>query len=491
MEYSSGLSRPSDRVLPREPRHDGLSEVAAREHALRMCMVECSEVGEHSMKKIGFVSLGCPKNLVDSEVMMGLVKQQGYELTANQHEAEIIVVNTCAFINPAKEESVDTILEMAQLKQTGRCRRLIVTGCLVERYRDVLVNEMPEIDAVLGTNEVEDILRACEDQADRPRPLPLTPYLYDHTTPRVLSTPRYTAYIKIAEGCDHRCDFCVIPRLRGPMRSRRIESVVDEARRLVEQGVREIVLVGQDTTHYGEDLGLRHGLAQLLKRLARLDGLAWVRFMYGYPHHISDELLDVVAGEETVCNYFDIPFQHVSQRILHRMQRGGSRATLERLVERIRRRIPHAALRTSFITGYPGETEQEFEQLLDHVRQTQFDHVGVFVYSDEEGTGAFHHADKVPHRVAQARRRILMQEQARISKQKNHQLVGQRRRVLLEGVSHESEYLLQGRLESQAPEIDGCVLINEMPEDWAVEPGQFVTVEITRAFEHDLLAKIV
>jgi ribosomal protein S12 methylthiotransferase len=316
-------------------------------------------------------------------------------------------------------------------------------------------------------------------------------YLYDHTTPRVLSTPRHTAYIKIAEGCDHICDFCIIPRLRGTMRSRRIESVVQEARGLVEQGVREVVLVGQDTTHYGEDIGLRDGLAQLLRQLARVDGLAWVRFMYGYPHHVTDELIDVVASEQTLCNYFDIPFQHASQRILHRMRRGGSRATLERLVERIRRRMPDAAVRTSFIVGYPGETEEDFQELLDHVRQTQFDHVGVFLYSDEEGTGAFDHPDKVPSRTAQARRKKLMREQARISKQKNRRRVGQRVQVLLEGTSEESEFLLQGRMASQAPEIDGCVLINETPDDRAVEPGQFVTVEITRAFEHDVLGKII
>jgi len=461
------------------------------------------------MKKIGFVSLGCPKNLVDSEVMMGLVKKHGYQLTADQHEAEIVVINTCAFIDPAKEESIDTILEMAQLKKTGRCQKLVVAGCLVERYRDVLVNEMPEIDAVLGTNQVEDILKVCEpgsqpEPGRRPLQRPThrgaetapassqaMEYLYDHTTPRVLSTPRYTAYIKIAEGCDHTCDFCIIPQLRGKMRSRRMESVVQEARDLADQGVREVVLVGQDTTHYGEDLGRRHGLAQLLRQLARVDGLRWVRFLYGYPYHVTDELLDVVASEGKLCKYFDIPFQHASQRILQRMRRGGSRATLERLVERIRQRMPQAAVRTSFIVGYPGETEEDFQELLNHVRQEQFNHVGVFTYSDEERTAAFNHPDKVPERTARARRRTLMKEQARISRRKNSDLVGHRVEVLLEGVSNESEFLWQGRIESQAPEIDGCVLINEAPEDRALEPGQFVTVEITRAFDHDLLGRVV
>jgi ribosomal protein S12 methylthiotransferase len=472
------------------------------------------------MKKIGFVSLGCPKNLVDSEVMMGLVKKHGYQLTADQQEAEIVVVNTCAFIDPAKEESIDTILEMAELKKTGRCQKLVVTGCLVERYRDVLAQEMPEIDAVLGTNEVEDILKVCDpgsqpEPGRRPLQRPTEPsrrplqrpthrgletaptsrrameYLYDHTTPRVLSTPRYTAYIKIAEGCDHTCDFCIIPQLRGQMRSRRLESVVQEARALADQGVREVVLVGQDTTHYGEDLGLRHGLAQLLRQLARVGGLRWVRFLYGYPHHVTDELLDVVASEERLCKYFDIPFQHASQKLLQRMRRGGSRAALERLVERIRERMPQAAMRTSFIVGYPGETEEDFQELLDHVRQMQFNHVGVFTYSDEEGTAAYNHPDKVPERTARARRKALMKEQARISRRKNRELVGHRVEVLLEGVSNESEFLLQGRMESQAPEIDGCVLINEAPEDRTLEPGQFVTVEITRAFDHDVLGRVV
>jgi ribosomal protein S12 methylthiotransferase len=267
--------------------------------------------------------------------------------------------------------------------------------------------------------------------------------------------------------------------------------VVQEARALADQGVREVVLVGQDTTHYGEDLGLRHGLAQLLRQLARVGGLRWVRFLYGYPHHVTDELLDVVASEERLCKYFDIPFQHASQKLLQRMRRGGSRAALERLVERIRERMPQAAMRTSFIVGYPGETEEDFQELLDHVRQMQFNHVGVFTYSDEEGTAAYNHPDKVPERTARARRKALMKEQARISRRKNRELVGHRVEVLLEGVSNESEFLLQGRMESQAPEIDGCVLINEAPEDRTLEPGQFVTVEITRAFDHDVLGRVV
>lgn len=444
------------------------------------------------MTKIGFVSLGCPKNLVDTEVMMGLVRADGYELTADEREAEIIVVNTCAFINPAKEESIETILEMAQLKKTGRCRKLIVAGCLAERYRDVLLQEMPEIDAVLGTNQVEDILRAITEEDARAVPSSRSRYyLYDHATPRVLATPGYIAYIKIAEGCDHTCDFCIIPRLRGPMRSRPIDSVVREAETLAARGVREVVLVGQDTTHYGQDVGLTNGLARLLRRLARIDGLQWIRFLYGYPHHVTDELLDVVASEERVCNYFDIPFQHVSERILRRMRRGGSRKALERLIDRIRRRVPQAAIRTSFIVGYPGEEEEDFQQLLDHVRQVEYDHVGVFIYSDEEGTPAFEHRDKVPARVARARQKQLMKVQAQISLKKNKQRVGQRVKVLLEGYSEESHLLLQGRMASQAPEIDGCVLINDVPEGRALGIGEFVDVEITEGFAYDLVGRII
>jgi ribosomal protein S12 methylthiotransferase len=444
------------------------------------------------MKKIGFVSLGCPKNLVDSEVMMGLVRQHGFELTANQSEAEIIVVNTCAFIDPAKRESIETILEMAELKKTGQCQKLVVTGCLIERYRDELLNEMPEIDAALGTNQIEDILKVCAngDLESAPTSRAME-YLYDHTTPRVLATPRFTAYIKIAEGCDHTCAFCIIPKLRGGFRSRQIESVVREAEALAEQGVRELVLVSQDTTHYGEDLGIHHGLAKLLRRLARVEGVDWVRFLYCYPNHVTAELLEVVAEEERLCKYVDIPFQHASANVLHRMRRGGSRAFLEQLVDRIRRRIPGVSLRTTFIVGFPGETDEDFDELLSFVRQVEFDHVGVFTYSDEEGTQAYHHDGKVSQRVMLARQRRLMKEQARISRRKNQPLVGQRVRVLLEGYSEETELLLRGRMASQAPEIDGCVLINDVPEERAVQAGDFVTVEITEAFDHDVLGRIV
>jgi ribosomal protein S12 methylthiotransferase len=454
------------------------------------------------MKKIGFVSLGCPKNLVDSEVMMGLVERQGLTLTPNEADADIIVVNTCAFIDPAKEESVDTILEMAELKKTGRCQKLIVAGCLVERYRDQLLQEMPEIDAIIGTNEIERIVEACNGsglvQLRKMQPDDhglngsgrAMEYLYDHTRPRVLSTPRYSAYIKIAEGCDHTCSFCIIPKLRGQFRSRTIESVVQEAEWLADQGVKEVVLVSQDTTHYGEDLGLKEGLPLLLKKLARVAGLDWVRFLYCYPNHVSDMLINTVADEATLCKYFDIPLQHASARTLKAMLRGGTRASLERMVEKIRRRIPDAALRTTFIVGFPGETDEDFQELVSFCRAVEFDHVGVFTYSDEDGTTAFDYGDKVPRKVAAARQRRLMKDQAKISRRKNRGLVGKDVEVLLEGYSKESELLLQGRMESQAPEIDGCVLINEIPESAQFQAGDFVPVRITQALDHDLVGRV-
>jgi len=452
------------------------------------------------MKKVGFVSLGCPKNLVDSEVMMGLVRRQGLDLTANATEADIIVVNTCAFIDPAREESIDTILEMAELKKTGRCHKLIVAGCLVQRYHDQLLQEIPEIDALIGTNEIEKIVQTCQSAPTggslrqnglRPGSCLATEYLYDHTRPRILSTPPGSAYIKIAEGCDHLCSFCIIPKLRGRFRSRTLDSVVREAEWLAAQGIKEITLVAQDTTHYGEDLGLREGLAVLLKRLTRVDGLQWIRFLYCYPTRVTDALLEVVAEEERICSYFDIPLQHVSERLLKAMQRGGTRASFDKMIEKIRCRIPNATLRTTFIVGYPGETERDFQELLDFCQTHLFDRLGVFLYSDEEGTRASAEPKKVPRKIARERQRRLMEVQATISRQKNQRFVGKKVRVLLEGYSGESKLLLQGRMESQAPEIDGCVLITDVSEGCPIRAGDFVTVEITQAFDHDVVGRVV
>jgi ribosomal protein S12 methylthiotransferase len=448
------------------------------------------------MKKIGFISLGCPKNLVDSEVMMGQLKRAGYEITSDEGEAETLVVNTCGFIDAAKQESINAIIEAARQKTEGKCQRLVVAGCLVERYRDELRAELPEVDAFIGTNQINDITQVCDEKVNT-RSLPVislgnqsATYLYDESTPRVLATPGYSAYIKIAEGCDRPCAFCFIPQMRGHFRSRRFGSVVAEAQTLVAGGVKELILVAQDSSRYGEDLGQTDGLAHLLRELAQLDGVEWVRVMYTYPTHISDQFLDVLAGEPKAVKYLDIPLQHASQNVLKLMKRGGTRASLERLIERVRARVPGIAVRTTFIVGFPGETEEDFAELLAFVRNVEFDRVGVFTYSDEEGTPAYTLVDKVDPLVAKRRRARLMKEQARISRKRNRARVGDTVRVLFEGPAKESDLLWQGRLETQAPDIDGCVLINDAPENFSPVPGDFVNVLITEAHEYDLVGQI-
>jgi ribosomal protein S12 methylthiotransferase len=448
------------------------------------------------MKKVGFVSLGCPKNLVDSEVMMGHLKQNGYEITADAGDAETVVVNTCGFIESAKKESIDAILEAARLKTEGHATRLIVAGCLVERYRDELKAAMPEVDAFIGTNQINDILTVANPDTNI-RSLPIVQlgnqsatYLYDESTPRVLATPSHYAFVKIAEGCDRPCAFCFIPQMRGHFRSRRFGSIVAEAHQLAEEGVKEIILVAQDSSRYGEDLGKQDALARLLRELARVDAIEWVRVMYTYPTHISDAFLDVLAEEPRAVKYLDMPLQHASQNVLKLMKRGGNRKSLTRLIERVRQRVPGIAVRTTFITGFPGETERDFEELLGFVKDVEFDRVGVFTYSDEEGTPAFDLPDKVPARVAARRRTALMKEQRRISRRKNKTRIGEVVRVLFEGESKESELLWQGRMETQAPDIDGCVLINDVPDGVLPAPGDFVNVEITEAHEYDLIGRI-
>ena len=449
------------------------------------------------MKKVGFISLGCPKNLVDSEVMMGHLKQNGYEITPDAADAETVVVNTCGFIDTAKKESVDAILEAARLKTEGQAKRLIVAGCLVERYRDELKAEMPEVDAFIGTNQINDILTVCDPKTNT-RSLPVVQlgkqsatYLYDDSTPRVLATPSHYAFVKIAEGCDRPCAFCFIPQMRGHFRSRRFGSIVAEAHQLAEEGVKEIILVAQDSSRYGEDLGKPDALARLLRELARVDGIEWVRVMYTYPTHISDAFLDVLAEEPRAVKYLDMPLQHASQNVLKLMKRGGNRKSLERLIERVRQRVPGIAVRTTFITGFPGETEDDFAELLGFVKSVEFDRVGVFTYSDEEGTPAFDLAEKVDARTAARRRTALMKEQRRISRRKNKARIGEVVRVLFEGESKESELLWQGRMETQAPDIDGVVLINDVPDGVLPALGDFVNVEITEAHEYDLIGRIL
>ncbi len=446
------------------------------------------------MAKIGFISLGCPKNLVDSEVMAGLLQREGHVLTTDRSEAEIIVVNTCGFIRDSKQESIDTILEAAGLKRSGVLKRLIVTGCLAERYPEEIRSELPEVDVILGTNQVLEITRAASGEAVSP---PTTfgrsdadLYLYDDKTPRAVATPAYTAYVKIAEGCDHTCAFCIIPGIRGPFRSRTIPSLVQEARNLAASGIKEITLVSQDTTSYGMDLRIQDGLAQLLEALEGVGGIHWIRFLYVYPNMVSERLTGVVSASGKICKYIDMPLQHVSAHILRAMRRGGNRSSLSRIIDRIRCAIPGVTLRTTMIVGYPGETDRDFEELKTFCREMEFDRLGVFCYSDEEGTAAFHGRRKVPATVARSRQRELMQQQAGISRRKNRRLVGKELTLLVEGPSDQSEHLLQGRLESQAPEIDGVCLINDS-DAGLPSPGEFRTVRITRALEHDLLGTII
>jgi len=442
--------------------------------------------------KIGFVSLGCPKNLVDSEVMMGALVARGHELTPHPGDADVLVVNTCSFIDSAKKESVDTILEMAEYKKTGRARKLIVAGCLVERYRGDIRKEMPEVDALVGTNELERIVGLCEGWEDGAGAAPAAPYLYHDLTPRVLSTPRHFAYIKIAEGCDHPCSFCVIPQFRGAFRSRRFESVIAEATRLFQQGAREINLIGQDTTCYGEDLGLRDGLAALLGRLAQIDAghETWIRFLYAYPNKVTQRLLDAIAAHRALVKYLDMPLQHVSARVLRRMKRGGSGEIFLRLIERIRRTIPGVAIRTSFIVGFPGETAEDFEELCQFVQAARFDNLGVFLYSDEDSSGSYALDGKVDARTRRSRQRRLMALQRKIARARNRALVGTEVPVLVEGLSAETDLLWEARMSTQAPEIDGVTLINDV-EGAAPRRGEIRRLRITGAHDYDVLGTLL
>ena len=441
--------------------------------------------------KIGFVSLGCPKNLVDSEVMMGQLVSRGHELTPHPADAEVLVVNTCSFIDPAKQESVDTILEMAEYKKIGRARKLIVAGCLVERYRDDIRRQLPEVDAVVGTNELERIVGLCEDWNDGPAG-PAHDYLYHDLTPRVLATPGHYAYIKIAEGCDHPCTFCVIPQYRGKFRSRRFESVVAEATRLFQQGVREINLIGQDTTCFGEDLGLKDGLAHLLARLGEIETprAKWIRFLYAYPNKVTQRLLDTIAAHDSLVKYIDMPLQHASAAVLKRMQRGASGDIFLKLIERIRRTIPGVAIRTSFIVGFPGETAADFEELCSFVKAAEFDRLGVFSYSDEDTSRSYALDGKVDARTIYNRKRRLMALQRKIARARNRRLVGSETAVLIAGPSAETDLLWESRMPTQAPEIDGVTLINDF-EGGEPRPGQMRRLRITEAHDYDLVGTLL
>ncbi len=447
------------------------------------------------MVKIGLVSLGCPKNLVDGEVMLGLAEEAGHEITATADEADVIVVNTCAFIDRAKQESIDAILEMAELKKQVPGRRLVVTGCLAERYRDELKNEIPEIDEVLGTGQVPQILAALQAKPltfHRSSPrfgVDLPTYIYDADTPRRLATPRHYAYLKIAEGCDYKCAFCIIPKMRGHYRSRPVDSIVTEARNLSARGVKELLLISQDTTFYGIDRQERGALPQLLRQLNGIDGLEWIRLLYLYPTTISDHVIDAIAECEKVCKYIDLPLQHASNRVLERMKRPGTRAAYERLLAKLRDRIPNVTLRTTFIVGFPGETEEDFRELLDFVDAVEFDHMGAFTYSHEEGTTAYELTDDVPAARKERRQAELMARQRHVSR-RHASRIGQRHRLVIDGASDEHELVLRGRLQGHAPEIDAMVYLTECDPS-AFRAGQFVDVEIVAARGYDLIARPV
>ena len=467
--------------------------------------------------KIGFVSLGCPKNLVDGEVMLGLAREAGHQITPDSSEADVLVVNTCAFIDSAKEESIDAILEMAARKRNGRCLRLVVTGCLAERYRDDLRREIPEIDAVLGTGEVPKILEALEDRGSQlvargsSVPLPFyarapvaaepppgrtasneprttTPtYIYDADTPRMLTTPGHFAYVKVAEGCDYTCAFCIIPTLRGSYRSRSHDSIVREARMLAERGVRELLLISQDTTFYGIDRRERGALARLLRQLNAIEGLTWIRLLYLYPTTITDDVLDAMAECEKVCRYVDLPLQHASPDVLKRMRRPGNRKTYDRLLARIRHRVPGVTLRTTLIVGFPGETAADFAELRNFVEETRFDHLGVFTYSHEEGTRAFSFPDDVPASTKRRRRHELMTVQKQIVTAAQQARIGETVTVLVDGPSPEHELVLRGRLEGHAPDIDPQVYLTECnPAEFA--PGDLIQARLIDAREYDWVA---
>ena len=474
--------------------------------------------------KIGFLSLGCPKNLVDGEVMLGIARDAGHEITPDSNEADVLVVNTCAFIDNAKEESINAILEMAALKNQGTGKRLVVTGCLAERYRDELRKEIPEIDALLGTGEVPKILEAlsagplvresagpdseCTSSEQKPLPFytkaPDHPqrtadrgpadartakkpdYIYDADTPRLLTTPKHFAYVKIAEGCDYTCAFCIIPTLRGSYRSRTIDSIVREAHGLAERGVRELLLISQDTSFYGIDRGERGSLARLLRELNKVEGLEWIRLLYLYPTTITDDVLDAMAECEKVCRYVDLPLQHASAAMLKRMRRPGNRTTYDKLLSRVRARVPGVTLRTTFIVGFPGETESDFAELESFVEETEFDHVGVFTYSHEEGTRAFALADDVPARVKRKRRDALMARQRRIVTAAQAGRTGSEIAVMIDGPSPEHELVLQGRTEGQAPDIDAVVYLTDC-DPATYRPGELIRAQIVESRDYDLV----
>ncbi|MBF0357403.1 MAG: 30S ribosomal protein S12 methylthiotransferase RimO [Magnetococcales bacterium] len=432
------------------------------------------------------ISLGCPKNLVDTEKMLGRFIDKGYDLTADPQEADLLVVNTCGFKADAEEESREAIAEMAAIKGAKPGVRLVVTGCLSQRYGESLRDDIPEIDVLTGTSEYEQLIHILEDSPSSPPVVTSRPVVAENG-PRVLTTLPHTAYVKVAEGCNNPCAFCIIPKLRGPFVSREPEDIDEEVVSLVDEGVVEINLISQDTTLYGRDLDRRLSLADLLDGLKVIEGLAWIRLLYLYPTMVTDQLLAVMAEENNILPYFDIPLQHSHSEVLKRMKRAEREGDVYKLIQRIRHKIPNAAIRSTFIVGFPGESEEEFQHLYDFVKETRFDHVGVFTYSDEVGTTAYELPEKIPLEIAEERRDRLMAMQQVISQQKLERMIGSTIPVLVEGVSEENEWLLEGRTMGQAPDVDGIVYIN----DGSPEIGSVVDIEITAAHEYDLVGRYV
>ncbi len=445
---------------------------------------------DNSKEKVSMVSLGCPKNLVDAEVMLGYLSREGYEVTTDEHEAEIIIVNTCSFIKEAKQESIDTILDLADRKHDARCRLLIVTGCMPQRYQEELAMELPEVDIFVGTGDYPRIVEIIAEQRQSGRQIRYTGdpnYLYDEELPRLKSSPYYTAYLKIAEGCSNCCSYCVIPSLRGAFRSRPMERLLREARELVKGGVKEINLIAQDITTFGKDLTGGESLESLIGELAGIEGLSWIRLLYAYPDGIRDSLIRLIKEEDKVCKYLDLPLQHISDPILQRMNRRSTEAEIRTLISRLRSEIPGIALRTSFIVGFPGETEEDFTKLLHFVEEVQFDRLGVFCYSREEGTPAAEMPDQISERIKRDRYKKLMRAQARVSFKRNRRLIGTMEQALIEGYSDETELLLKGRSSRQAPDIDGQVYITA----GNANIGEIVNLRITDSSDYDLIGEIV
>jgi ribosomal protein S12 methylthiotransferase len=446
-------------------------------------------------QKISIVSLGCARNLVDSEVMAGFLQQSQYTMVEQPADADVVIVNTCGFIGAAKEESIDTIIEIGRLKEEGNLKRLVVAGCLSQRYPDELARELPEVDLFIGTGEVPrvaEILREHEANRGRRQYVGIPSYIYDHATPRLRSTPSYTAFVKVSEGCDHKCAFCIIPQLRGPHRSRSIESVITEVSLLAERGVKEINLIAQDLTAYGRDRKDGTMLHGLLNEMAQIPDLVWIRLLYAYPNFLEKPLLDVIRDSDKICKYVDIPFQHISRSLLRRMRRGKSGSEVREAVKQLREAIPALTLRTSLIVGFPGETEADFQELLNFVEETKFDRLGIFKYSEEEGTAAAKLDGKVSEEEKENRWQELMEVQAEISRKKNEALIGSIERVMIDGTDRDSGKLA-GRTQAHAPEVDGFVYVegcDAQRKENLPRSGELIDVKITGALEYDLISEI-